>query len=52
MSFPWPVTDDDLILNEALDTAMRYFDLPRTSWSMPTWNPLPERRSWRIGDGA
>jgi hypothetical protein len=28
MSFPWPVTDDDLTLNEALDIAMRYFDLP------------------------
>jgi hypothetical protein len=28
MSFPWPVTDDDLTLNDALDIAMRYFDLP------------------------
>ena len=28
MSFPWPVTDDDLILTDALDLAMRYFDLP------------------------
>ena len=28
MSFPWPVTDDDLILTDALDIAMRYFDLP------------------------
>ena len=26
MSFPWPV--DELILNNALDIAMRYFDLP------------------------
>ena len=29
MSFPWPVTDDDLVLNDALDIAMRYFDLPQ-----------------------
>jgi hypothetical protein len=28
MSFPWPVTDDELVLNEALAIAMRYFDLP------------------------
>lgn len=28
MSFPWPVTDDELVLSEALDIAMRYFDLP------------------------
>jgi hypothetical protein len=28
MSFPWPVTDDELALNNALDIAMRYFDLP------------------------
>lgn len=28
MSFPWPVTDDDLVLNDALDIALRYFDLP------------------------
>jgi hypothetical protein len=28
MSFPWPVTDDELILNDALDIAMRHFDLP------------------------
>ena len=27
MSFPWPVTDDELVLDEALDIAMRYFDL-------------------------
>jgi hypothetical protein len=26
MSFPWPV--DELILDDALDIAMRYFDLP------------------------
>jgi hypothetical protein len=26
MSFPWPV--DELILDNALDIAMRYFDLP------------------------
>ena len=26
MSFPWPV--DELILENALDIAMRYFDLP------------------------
>jgi hypothetical protein len=26
MSFPWPV--DELILNNALGIAMRYFDLP------------------------
>jgi hypothetical protein len=29
MSFPWPVTDDDLVLNNALGIAMRYFDLPQ-----------------------
>ena len=29
MSFPWPVTDDELVLDEALDIAMRYFDLPQ-----------------------
>ncbi len=28
MSFPWPVTDDELVLDEALDLAMRCFDLP------------------------
>jgi hypothetical protein len=28
MSFPWPVTDDELVLNDALDIAMRHFDLP------------------------
>ena len=28
MSFPWPVTDDELILTDALDITMRYFDLP------------------------
>jgi hypothetical protein len=26
--FPWPVTDDELDLNDALDIAMRHFDLP------------------------
>jgi hypothetical protein len=29
MTFPWPVTDDELTLSEALDIAMRYFDLPQ-----------------------
>jgi hypothetical protein len=29
MSFPWPVTDDELALDNALDIAMRYFDLPQ-----------------------
>jgi hypothetical protein len=29
MSFPWPVTDHELVLNDALDIAMRYFDLPQ-----------------------
>src|SRR5437667_5688782 len=29
MSFPWPVTDDELVLDEALDIALRYFDLPQ-----------------------
>jgi hypothetical protein len=28
MSFPWPVTDDELALNDALEIVMRYFDLP------------------------
>ena len=28
MSFPWPVTDDELVLNDALNIVMRYFDLP------------------------
>ena len=28
MSFPWPVTDDELVLNDALDIVMRHFDLP------------------------
>jgi hypothetical protein len=28
MSFPWPVTDDELALDDALDLTMRYFDLP------------------------
>ena len=27
-SFPWPVTDDELVLNDALDIVMRYFDPP------------------------
>jgi len=26
MSFPWPVTDDELVLDEALDIALRYFE--------------------------
>jgi hypothetical protein len=29
MSFPWPVTDDELVLDEALDMVMRYFELPQ-----------------------
>jgi hypothetical protein len=29
MSFPWPVTDNELVLDEALDIAMRSFDLPQ-----------------------
>jgi hypothetical protein len=29
MSFPWPVTDEELALDEALDIALRYFDLPQ-----------------------
>ncbi len=29
VSFPWPVTDDELALDEALDIALRYFDLPQ-----------------------
>lgn len=29
MSFPWPVTDEELTLDEALDIALRYFDLPQ-----------------------
>jgi hypothetical protein len=28
MNFPWPVTDGGAVLDEALDIAMRYFDLP------------------------
>lgn len=28
MGFPWPVTEDELVLDDALDIAMRYFDLP------------------------
>lgn len=28
MSFPWPVTDDELVLNDALDIVMRNFNLP------------------------
>jgi hypothetical protein len=28
MSFPWPVSDAELVLNDALAIAMRYFDLP------------------------
>jgi hypothetical protein len=28
MSFPWPVADDEPALNDALDIASRYFDLP------------------------
>jgi hypothetical protein len=28
MSFPWPVIEADQILDDALDIAMRYFDLP------------------------
>jgi hypothetical protein len=29
MSFPWPVIDEEAILEEALGIALRYFDLPR-----------------------
>ncbi len=29
MSFPWPVTDDELVLDDALDIALRYFELPQ-----------------------
>jgi hypothetical protein len=28
MSFPWPVADDEPALNDALDIALRYFELP------------------------
>jgi hypothetical protein len=28
MSFPWPVIDEEAILEEALGIALRYFDLP------------------------
>jgi hypothetical protein len=28
MSFPWPNAEDEPVLNDALDIAMRYFDLP------------------------
>ncbi|MDB5636964.1 MAG: hypothetical protein JWP51_1872 [Bradyrhizobium sp.] len=28
MGFPWPVTEDELVLDDALDIAMRNFDLP------------------------
>jgi hypothetical protein len=28
MSFPWLVIEADEVLNDALDIAMRYFDLP------------------------
>src|SRR6266403_5038188 len=29
MSFPWPVTDDELVLDEALGIALRYFEQPQ-----------------------
>src|SRR5258705_8296970 len=29
MSFPWPVTDDELVLDEALDIALCYFEQPQ-----------------------
>jgi hypothetical protein len=28
MSFPWPVNDGEAILDEALNIALRYFNLP------------------------
>ena len=28
MSFPWPVIDDDLVLDDALGIALRHLDLP------------------------
>jgi hypothetical protein len=28
MSFPWPAAGDDLVLDAALDIAMRHFNLP------------------------
>ena len=29
MSFPWPVIDEEAILEQALGIALRYFDLPQ-----------------------
>jgi hypothetical protein len=28
MTRPWPVTENEFLLDDALDIAMRYFDLP------------------------
>ena len=39
--FPWPVTDDELLLYDEMNTAMRYFDLPQDEGSMPAWSALP-----------
>ena len=31
MTHPWPVTENEFLLDDALDIAMRYFDLPPDS---------------------
>ena len=31
MTRPWPVTENEFLLDDALDIAMRYFDLPPDS---------------------
>lgn len=31
MTHPWPATENEFLLNDALDIAMRYFDLPPDS---------------------
>jgi hypothetical protein len=53
MSFPWPVIDDDeLFLNDALDIAMRYFELPQDEGefaSMERFAGEAIMANWRSG---
>jgi hypothetical protein len=52
MSFPWPVTDHELVLNEALDLTMRCFDLPHDEEAyagMETFAGEAIMEEWRRG---
>jgi len=52
MSFPWPVTDDELLLNDALEIVMRYFNLPldeRDYTSVEKFAAEAILEEWKLG---